>query len=271
MGNKNIPQKKPQGEVPAYVKQGSALGVDNFDMKDIVIPRLKIVQGQTRAKASNPKLIDGSFYHTVSEDILCPPGKVIILYFLLKWSGRIIFDEKLKFVASEYTDYNTKAKIAMGDPVDDQDPRWMDCINYFVLPQAELIQAIKTHVPPDPMIYTAMSASMGPAKKLNSHFKNAGKRGYSMCSHKVHCSASLEKFDKGNAFMPIFSPKGYASEKEYAAFVAMYNICKDLASSEAAQREEVKEDVVENPPPTATEPRPPAEGDDSFDFNSADE
>jgi len=267
MTTKNTPAKKPQAEVPAYLNQGPALGVDNIGMEDIVIPRLKIVQGQSRAKANNKKLIDGAWYHSVTENIICPPDEALTLYFLLKWGGRIIFDDNLKFVASEYTDYNSKETIAIGEPVDDKDPRWIDCINYFVVTQADLIDGIKSGVAPDPFIYSAMSASMTPAKKLNSHFKAAGKRNFSMFAHRIIATTQMQKFDKGNAFMPVFTPKGYASEKEFAGLKALYKICSKLASTEAAQKEDEKEER-QAPQRGQTGPaEPKGEPDTSFDFD----
>lgn len=258
--------KRPQAEVPAYLTKGPALGTENIEMQDMAIPRLKIVQGLTRAKVNNKKLIDGAWYHSVTEQIICPPEEALDLYFILKWSGRIIFDDSLKFVASEYTDYNTKEKVCLGEVVDDRDPRWMDCINYFVVTRKDLIEGIRAGIAPDLLIYTAMSGSMGPAKKLNSHFKSEGKRGFSMFAHRVQATTSLEKFDKGNAYMPVFTPKGHASEKEHLGLESLYKVCRKLASTEAAQKETEKEDEEVKPQPQV-EPQPSqGDPDTSFDF-----
>ena len=235
MSNKqNLPSKKQQAEVPAYLTDGPALGVDNIDMSDIVIPRLKIVQGQTKLKANNSELTDGSWYHSVKE---VPLGKSMTLYFLLKWNSRIIFDDKLKFVASEHTDYSSKQVIAMGEPVDDKDPRWKNCINYFVVTHNELATAVKTGVAPEVLIYSAMSSAVKDARKLNSHFKSYGQKKISMFAHKITATTRLDTFEKGNAYMPVFTPNGFASEKALEALSALYGICVELASTEAAQVE----------------------------------
>jgi len=222
--------KKEEG-LPAYMTQDKGMGTEDISMDDIVIPRLKICQPLSEVKQANKAMKDGSFYDSVSADEL---GESVNVYILLKWNSVIWFDNQ-KLIATQYTDAETKKVETIGIPPDGV--KGISCFNYMVVLSSDLQSAIKSGVAPKILIYSASSAAQKSARKLNGILQSNGNKGVSIFANRITIGSEVVKFDKGSAFMPVFSTKKYASKLEYVALKELHIACKKMQSHESAHAE----------------------------------
>jgi hypothetical protein len=243
--NKKLPIEVSEN-LPAYLTSDGALGIENITADDVVIPRLKIVQGQTTAKEANPDLKDGEFYHSVSNESL---GKEIELFVLLMWNSRIWFSDGQKWLGAEFTDINTKERVRIGD-IDFTDKEVYDkgikCYNYMVVLNDQVQESLSQGVLPEILIFTCASAAQKPARNLNGRLQMNGRKKFPIFAQKVKVTTTLKKFSIGSAYMPSFSFPNLATENEAKVLKALFQQSSKLQSNKAAHEETEKEPDTSN-------------------------
>ena len=237
--------------VPDFLKTG-AEGTDTIGINDVVVPRLKIVQGQTTAKDINDALRDGDWYNSATAQSL---GKEIEMFVLLKWNSRVLFDKSFKFLATEYLDVNTKKLIRLGSVdinAEEYRDQVMDCFNYMTVLASDLDMAIKERVFPEVYIYSAGSAAQKPARNLNGCIQRNGRKDLPIYAQLVKVATSKEKFNEGSAFMPVFHFPRFANPTEFKALAYLYKKCREMQSDEKTHYDPESQPEKEPAPPKAT-------------------
>lgn len=210
--------KRPAGAVPAYL-QSDDLGVDTIGQKDIIIPRLKIIQPTTKDKDEGWK--DGYLYNSMTRE----SSKSIEMFILMYWPSTIWFSEDFKMLGQTYIDASTKHEVIVGQPGDPD--KGKSCYNYMVLTDIE--KALETKEIPIPSIFSCMSAAQKTARQLNSKLMlNAQSKKIPIWAQLVEVKTVLQKFDKGQAYMPVFAFPRLANKEEAdllkQAFMAARNM-----------------------------------------------
>lgn len=133
--------------MPAYLKtRQEDLGVDSIESSDIVIPRMKICQGQSEIKETI-KITDGQFYNSVTNDVY---GDKVEFFVLLHWKSQVWFSDDFKLRGIEFRDAVSGNLIQFGQEVEDciknrdKDPG-LNAHNYFIIGRRELADAIKNN------------------------------------------------------------------------------------------------------------------------------
>jgi len=73
------------GDVPDYVKNGTGRGSENVGAKDIVLPRLELIQAQSPIKDDNPDAVEGYMFNTVTQEVLGDTVFVIPVFYRMEY------------------------------------------------------------------------------------------------------------------------------------------------------------------------------------------
>jgi len=239
---KNLPAKSGS-DVPAYLKtRQEDLGVDSIEPQDIVIPRMKICQGQSGIK-DIIKINDGQFYNSVTNDVY---GERVSFFVLLHWKSTVWFTDDFKLRGIIYKDAETKEEVHFGQDIEacikniEKDPG-INAHNYFIIGERELSDAVKNNDFPLPVVYSCQSAAVKSARQLNGKLKtNAVSRGIPIYGQLIQASSIKEKFEKGSAFMPVFEYGRYANQNEFKFLSELHDKCKLLQKRQDVQESSVK-------------------------------
>lgn len=247
--------------VPDYLKTND-MGVDNIKSSDMVIPRLKIVQGLSRVKDENDALKEGEFYHTLTKESM---GNSVIFYVLFFWPSLIWFSEDQKFLGSEHNDGSQLVRI--GDiNFDDMAVRSkaLGAFNYMIC----LSKDITSGTLPEILIYSATSAAQRPARNLNGKLKYNAQKQVPIWGQKIKMTTLKKQFPRGSAYMPQFQFGSFASEGEAAVLKELYNMAKMLFTSKETHQEEPTAEAHEAEAPIKERvPSSDETPDETFDEN----
>jgi hypothetical protein len=72
-------------EAPAYLKQGAARGSEEVTSKDMVLPRLEIVQATSPIKETDESIRDGMLFNSVTQEVLGDLAYFVPVYFRLEY------------------------------------------------------------------------------------------------------------------------------------------------------------------------------------------
>ena len=68
--------KKEQAGLPSYMKQYEGAGKENIERDDIIIPRLKLGQGQS-PEVQAKKAEVGDIIHNITSEVICKAGETL--------------------------------------------------------------------------------------------------------------------------------------------------------------------------------------------------
>lgn len=71
-------------ETPEWAKDGSR-GNENVGAKDLVLPRLEIIQGQSPILDTNPDAKEGMFFNSATQDLMEGPVFIIPVYYRMEY------------------------------------------------------------------------------------------------------------------------------------------------------------------------------------------
>lgn len=214
--------------LPDYLREipKGELGTENIGGSDIIIPRLKICQALSKIKEDNETIRDGDFYNSATNEIY---GKEILLYFLYFWRSKIWFGDQMKLRGIEMVSgTGANAHVRHIGPeieaiVNDREEyeRGIDAHNFFVVRATQLGM-------PEVMIFTCQSAAMKYSRQLNATLLANSRRGIPVYANKVKVGCTFQKFSKGSAYMPAFTPLGFADKAEFIELKELYEKAKAL-------------------------------------------
>lgn len=72
-------------ETPEWAKSKEGRGSEEVGLKDMVLPRLEIIQSQSPIKDSNPDAEEGLLFNTVTGEVLGDEVIIVPLYFRVEW------------------------------------------------------------------------------------------------------------------------------------------------------------------------------------------
>lgn len=72
-------------ETPEWVKNGQGRGSENVTTKDMILPRLEIVQAQSPIKDENPAAAEGMLFNTVTQEVIGDTAFVIPIFYRMEW------------------------------------------------------------------------------------------------------------------------------------------------------------------------------------------
>jgi len=236
--------------VPKYLTtvDSSELGTDSIDASDIQIPRLKIVQGSSQIKTQFPSFKDSEFYNSVSNENY---GNKVSFFVLLHWKSMVWFSDDFKLRCISYRDAITGEEIVFGNECEyclTHPEEGKKSHNYMIVLEQDLKTAIEKNEMPFPLIFSCMSAAIKYARQLNGKLKTNSFKRIPIYGQLIEVVTELEKFRKGQAYMPKFSYKRYPDEKEFVLLRELYRQCKLLqrrTEIHAGIEEEVKEAETE--------------------------
>ena len=72
-------------ETPDWAKNGTGRGSENVGVKDLVLPRLEIVQAQSPIKDTNPDAAEGMLYNSVTGDVIGMAAFIVPVFYRMEW------------------------------------------------------------------------------------------------------------------------------------------------------------------------------------------
>jgi hypothetical protein len=72
-------------EAPAYLNQGTARGSEEVTSKDMVLPRLEIVQATSPIKETDESIRDGHLFNSVTQEVIGDLAYFVPVYFRLEY------------------------------------------------------------------------------------------------------------------------------------------------------------------------------------------
>lgn len=72
-------------EAPAYLNQGAARGSEEVTSRDMVLPRLEIVQAQSPIKETDESIRDGHLFNSVTQEVYGDLSYFVPVYFRLEY------------------------------------------------------------------------------------------------------------------------------------------------------------------------------------------
>ena len=245
---------------PAYLKteNPAEMGIENIDPKDIIMPRLIIVQGQTEQKfgANDGEIInniDGKNY-----------GKSISFVAVIHSKANMMFDSSLKL---ECQSLDGKVSITQGGlsclkcgksqwTKDEKNkgvkPECNELFNYLIAEENELKEAVATASAIPPLLLSFMRTATKQGRLINTAIQMNATRQFPIYSQKFTLTVPDEptKFDTGAAYITSIKEGNYVEEVEYEylrnLFVAFSKVRVDMSSLEKDLKGD-KDDMKNDP------------------------
>ncbi len=240
---------KPESADLGYLQKQGNTGTENIDQEDIIVPRLKIVQGQTK-EAFGADLgtminnVDGTHY-----------GKKLLFVPVLHFKSNICFNDALEI---ECRSLDAKVSIDGKEcspcgrtnftKIEDKTikPECNKIFNYIVCTEDELKEAIEKNMVLPPLVLSFMSSAIKQGKLTNTAIKMNATRGYPIFSQFFELKVTDEPraFAKGSAYMPEIKVSRYVTEAEATYLEGMYKeyskmkIDVQMSEDDMAQSEE---------------------------------
>lgn len=200
------------------------MGTDNIDNADIIMPRLKLVQGLTTEKFGAK---DGEIINSVTGKNY---GKKVKLVPIIHFKTHMLFTDELGVecrsmdakVSINGLDCNECGKYKFGD--DHKAPACNTIFNYLVAEEGELKEALaKGHSLP-PLILSFMKTGIRAAKVINTSIKLNASRGYPIYGSffEVTASDAPQKFTKGQAFVLDAKVGDYVEPTQFVYLKSMF-------------------------------------------------
>ena len=91
-------------ETPEWVKNGQGRGSENVTTKDMILPRLEIVQAQSPIKDENSDAVEGMLFNTVTQEVVGDTAFMTAAAPALKALGKLsevrVFDSEAEWAAA---------------------------------------------------------------------------------------------------------------------------------------------------------------------------
>ena len=208
-------------EIPDYIKRGQNRGSEEVTNKDLVLPRLEIVQAQSPIKETNEDARDGMFFNSATGDLIGSEAYFIPVYFraeYLIWKDQ---DSGGGFFGAFNT--QSEAEQRLGEVVSNGEDR-------------ELLEIVDTPVhygllvdPAHPDVSQQIVISMPKSKAKVSRKWNATIQivGGDRFSRVYKLTTFTDKNKQGKTFKNfVVQPAGFAPENHYRTAEALYEIFK---------------------------------------------
>lgn len=220
---------RPNNAELGYLKEHDGMGTENIDQADIIPPRMKIVQGQTKKK-------HGADLGTLINDIdgTCY-GKKVLAIPALHFKSNICFNADLGIDCRSLdgkvaTNGNLCANCGKTNFTEDAEGNSVkpDCnklFNYIVCTEDELKEAIKEKFALPPLVLSFMSSAIKQGKLMNTAIMMNKTRGYPIFSQffEIKVSDEPKDFAKGSAYVIDVKVGRYATEEEATYLKGMYD------------------------------------------------
>ena len=206
-------------EAPAYLNQGTARGSEEVTSKDMVLPRLEIVQAQSPIKETDESIKDGMLFNSVTQEVLGDLVYFVPVYFRLEYLIWKDQDEGGGFFGSFPTE--TEAKERRREVIEDgENPDFIEIVDTPV--------QYGMRITPDGVceqIVISMAKSKSKvSRKWNAMIQIAGGDRFSRV-YKV--TTFTDENAQGKKFKNfVVQPAGFTPEKVYREAERLYEVLK---------------------------------------------
>lgn len=207
-------------QTPEWAKGQQARGSENVGSKDIVLPRLEIVQSESPIKEENDEAVDGMLFNTVTQEVIGTETFVIPIYYRVEY---IVWKSKKTSDGGFFGAYDTEGEALA---------RKAEEVNNGLNPDDVEVVDTPVHyclrVKPD-MTFEQIVVSMPKSKAKVSRKWNAVIQlcGGDRFSRAYKLSTFKDKNKQGKTFQNyIVQPAGFPPESLYREAERLYNVFK---------------------------------------------
>lgn len=206
-------------EAPAYLNQGAARGSEEVTSKDMVLPRLEIVQAQSPIKETDESIRDGHLFNSVTQEVLGDLVYFVPVYFRLEYLIWKDQDEGGGFFGSYATE--AEAKERRKEIIEDgENPDFIEIVD---TPVQYGMRITPDGISEQIVISMAKSKSKV-SRKWNAMIQIAGGDRFSRV-YKI--STFTDENKQGKKFKNfVVQPAGFTPEKVYREAERLYEVLK---------------------------------------------
>lgn len=226
-----------QGEVamfsqatPDWAKNGQGRGSENVGTKDILLPRLELVQAQSPIKDTNPDAKEGLMFNTVTGDILGDTVFIVPIYYRMEYLVWKDQDKGGGFFGAFETEQEAKQRLheVVADGEDEGDMEIIDTPVHYCL-------RVKADMTTEQIVISMPKSKAKVSRKWNAAIQIAGGDRFSR-AYKVTTFKDKNKQNK-TFFNYVIQPAGFPPEVIYREAEKLYEAFRTLgvkANHEAA-------------------------------------
>lgn len=201
--------------IPDYIEKENK-GTESLGSKDVIIPRLKIIQALSDEKV-DLNIPEGNFVNGITKESF---GTKIDIVIIMATSGWLMFEGKgrqakvvsRKFKGDIFPALNEKLVL------DPKNQAWDNATN--TPPKANLVYTYIVIVNGRDMLsFSLMKTGLKAAKNLNTMLKMKNCPSY---AQRFTAETVLTKNEKGAYYLPKFTPAGFVTKEEYETLASKF-------------------------------------------------
>jgi hypothetical protein len=207
-------------EAPEWAKSGTARGSENVGSKDLVLPRLEIVQAQSPIKDTNPDAKEGMLFNSATGDLIGEEAYIVPIFYRMEYLVWKDQDEGGGFFGAYDTEREAQARVEE-EVSNGENPEHLEVIDTPV----HYCLRIRTSDGSTEQIVVSMAKSKAKvSRKWNAVIHIAGGDRFSR-AYKFTTFKDKNKQNK-TFFNYIVQPAGFPPEKIFREAERLYEVFK---------------------------------------------
>lgn len=208
-------------EAPAWVQGGTGRGSENVSSKDIVLPRIEIVQAQSPIKDTDPDVKEGQLFHSITNEVFGDTVYVIPLYYRMEYLVWKDQDEGGGFFGAYDTQTEAQARVAE-EVGNGENPAFLEVVDTPV----HYCLRVKEDGTTEQLVISMAKSKAKVSRKWNAVIQIAGGDRFSRV---YKLSTFKDKNKQGKTFYNyIVQPAGFPSEPMYNEALKNYEMFKSM-------------------------------------------
>lgn len=206
-------------ETPEWLKKDSNRGSENVGVKDIVLPRLEIVQAQSPIKELNPEVRDGMLFNSVAGDVIGDLAFIVPIYYRMEYLVWKDQDEGGGFFGAYDTEAQAQARLEE-EVAKGENPAFLEVVDTPV----HYCLRIKEDGSTEQIVISMPKSKAKVSRKWNSLVQMCGGDRFS----RVYKVGTFKDKNKKNQSFHNFTvmPAGFAPKAVYLEAERLYGVFK---------------------------------------------
>lgn len=208
-------------DTPDWAKGGTGRGSENVGTKDILLPRLEIVQAQSPIKDTNEDAKEGLMFNTVTSEVLGDEVYIVPLYYRMEYLLWKDQDKGGGFFGAYDSENEAKQRLheVVADGEDESDMEIVDTPVHYCL-------RIKPDMTIEQIVISMPKSKAKVSRKWNAAIQIAGGDRFS----RVYKMTTFKDKNKQNKtfFNFVVQPAGFPPEAIYREAEKLYTSFREL-------------------------------------------
>jgi hypothetical protein len=206
-------------QAPEWAKNGTGRGSENVGTKDIMLPRLEIIQAQSPIKDENPDARDGLLFNTVTGEILGEEAFVVPVFYRMEYLVWKDQDAGGGFFGAYDTENEARARISE-EASNGEDPTLLEVVDTPV----HYCLCVNPDMTTQQIVISMSKSKAKVSRKWNAVIQICGGDRFAR-AYKLTTFKDKNKQNK-TFFNYVVQPAGFPPEAIYREAERLYNVFK---------------------------------------------